>query len=168
MTGYLKQLFSQPKGILFILVLASLLFLELVIFPALDYESKIRSKINITRERLEKLTVLKEKIDRIKKNISYEIVGTKPSASLFSQIENIAHQARVKENIEFMRPVTNRKTGQQQSQQIEIRLKDIYLLPLADFLTRLEDRTIQISRISIRSKESSPGQLNVNLIAVQQ
>ena len=138
--------------------------------PALDYRREIRQEQRESRQRLEVLQRLKGRYVQAKQGSRADSVfGEKQKGfTLFSYLERRAAQAAMKENIEFMRPSSRQTSQGFLEQQVELRLDQVRLAKLIDFLADIESakENIFLKRLTIRSPRSEPGSLKVDLLAV--
>ena len=89
----------------------------------------------------------------------------KKGFSLFSFMEKTAGKVNIKHNIKYMKPSVVQGTGPYKKSMVEMKLEEIILQQLVDYLYRIEssEKAISVKRCTIKENKEQPGSLDVVL-----
>jgi general secretion pathway protein M len=144
------------------------LILELVIFPLLDANAKIRQALQINQKKLDEVIKLdaefaqqEAKISKIKMFMSTRTADF----SLFSYLEKKAAQAGVRGNIKYMNSSHGTQSAAFEESLIDMKLDKITIKQLTDFLYFAESSAdlVRIKRITVNKMKESPEYLSAQL-----
>ena len=144
------------------------LILELVIFPLLDANAKIRQALQINQKKLDEVIKLdaefaqqEAKISKIKMVMSTRTADF----SLFSYLEKKAAQAGVRGNIKYMNSSRGTQSAAFEESLIDMKLDKITIKQLTDFLYFAESSAdlVRIKRITVNKMKESPEYLSAQL-----
>ncbi len=151
-------------------VLLAVLIYVWGVSPVINYKQEIVQGQEAAEKRLKKLKKLKRKYEMAQKSgDEISSMGNKsPDFTLFSYLEKQASKKDIKKNIEFMRPSTQELSSGVKEKQVELRIGNVSLSKLSDFLQKVEfaPEAIFIKRITIRSPKDDPGNLQVSSVIV--
>lgn len=144
------------------------LLLQLVISPFLDERRRLRQGVTAQERELQEIQALSaayQQQSRRSLELDEIISRRPPEFSLFSFLEKKAGKARLKENIKSMRPSVSSGPDNYQAELVEIKLEDVGLRQLTDYLYRIDlpRKAIRIQRISIKETRREPKQLDAVL-----
>lgn len=114
------------------------------------------------------LQLLQQEYREMKKQaggIKDRLARRSPSFSLFSFLDSKASEAGVKENISYMKPSVSQMEGELQESLVEMKLVNIPLAKIVEYLKLIESPAdvVSIKRISIQQNSRDEGQLDVIL-----
>ncbi len=141
------------------------LVVELLIIPFFDRKTEMRKEI-ITKEReIEELAEMSRKyqnIDRLSGNIAKVLSSRGTGFTLFSFLETAANQAKVKDNIKYMKPSESKSSDDYTEQMVELKLEAVTLEQLSGYLFLIEkpEQLVFIKRISITGNKKEKGSLD--------
>lgn len=126
-------------GIVFLVVFFGY---RLVIAPVFEKKQILERSV---AEKQASLTQMSEQLERIlsanrQSDFQSRALAMRPkSFSLFSFLDSQAQQSGVKENVEYMKPFTRKdETSNYQVATVKVKLKEVYLKELVDFLEKIE------------------------------
>ena len=140
-------------------------FLQFLIFPFFERMDDFKKGIKAKERDFEEMTVLSAKYRDLKKG-SMEMENLlnrrDKSFTLFSFLERAAGEAKVKENIKYMKPSTGKGTGPYKESLIEMKLEGVTIEQLVGYLYRIEkpEDLIIIKRISINDNKKEESHLD--------
>mgnify|MGYP006290833343 FL=1 len=144
-----------------------LALLQWVLFPVQAYRQELKEQQVRTLGRLQELQVLGARLQRVRGfTDSGDEHGLKtPDFTLFSYLEKQATLAQIKDSVEYMRPLSERRAGVVY-ERVQMRLEPIRLTNLTNFLAHVEQASedISIQRMTITSPRSDPGRLRVDVV----
>lgn len=160
---------QQRKRILYAVAAGCLLLalFQWVFIPAKNYRADLRARQELAIQRLQELQALGRQLEQTKELVTAkEQAGNKPAGfTLFSFLEEQASADKVKNSVEFMRPLSEQRNGRAQ-EKVQMRLDPVSLDRLTSFLAHVEQAPegIFIERMTIRSPRQEPGRLRVDLV----
>ena len=135
-----------------------------------------------TREHLQKGILVKEESLREMINLAQEykslqagsqrvknlLASRKKGFTLFTFLERAASDTGIKDHIKYMKPSVIRELGRAEESIVEIKLEQVTLKQLVDYLYRIErpQEAIAVKRISIKEASNKEGYLEVVLQTV--
>jgi general secretion pathway protein M len=148
------------------IVLLFLVF-QFGIFPLLDGRDRLQKGLAAREKALVEMRDLQARYRELhgKANALQEQLGGRAAGfSLFSFLEQMAAQSEVKKNIAYMKPSeTADDKGPFKEVLVEIKLQDVSLKQLVDFLKLIEapDKIVALKRISVQEGKKELGTLDV-------
>lgn len=147
------------------------LFIQFLVFPLFDAKAKMKRSIQVNERRLKEITELSADYRTFKNNADYIKTGLTrrdKDFTLFSFLEKQAGRAGVKTNITYMKPSTAIETGPYRESSVEMKLEEITLKQLVDYLYFIESPTdlVYVKRISIKQSSRSQQHLTVLIHAL--
>jgi general secretion pathway protein M len=145
--------------------IAFFLVFQFVIFPFLDERKRMRRSIAAKQESFKEVLRLRGEYEVQKKGfqgIKQILSKRKAGFTLFSFLEKSAGEAELKGHIKYMKPSTTQSTGPYKESTVEMKLEQITLKQLVDYLYRVEspESLISIKRISIKENKGESGYLD--------
>jgi len=147
---------------------AVILFLvfQFVIFPFMGDKKRVARSIDSKEQILKELRTLGSQYMEMKENTVdiKSVLDRRPeNFTLFSFLEKQAGRSGVKPNIKYMKPSTTTKTEPYNESSVEIKLENVTLEQLVEYLYRIEspENLVGIKRISIKQSRGSPQYLTV-------
>ncbi|HBI16155.1 MAG TPA: hypothetical protein DDY20_11680 [Desulfobulbaceae bacterium] len=143
------------------------LVLQFGILPLLDGRDRLKKGLEAREKALVEMRDLQTRYRELhgKANALQEQLGGRETGfSLFSFLEQMAAQSEVKKNIAYMKPSeTADDKGPFKEVLVEIKLQDISLKQLVDFLQLIEapDKIVALKRISVQEGKKETGTLDV-------
>lgn len=158
-----REKLTVSLGLLFLL---GLLFVNVVVSPLLSERGRAQRSI-VTKEReLKRILSLKEEYKQVANKvdgIAERVAQRHADFTLFSFLESQATAAKVRELVKYMKPSTEEGEGLLQNSVVEMKLEQISLKELVEFLQRIESpaNVVNIGRISIQENGQGDGLLDV-------
>ena len=146
------------------------LFLQLVVFPLINKQTRLKRALEVKIRTLAEVQELKAEFDALQQNKSrfQSHFATRPKGfTLFSFLERLANEAGVKDHIAYMKPSTKaHKIGAYKTALVEMKLRDISLKQLVTYLYMAETskNMVSINRLAI----NKTGKQSKRLTAVLQ
>jgi len=147
------------------------LLFQFLIFPFFEKRERLQRGVKAKEEGLKEIIRLSAKYTAYKRDsqgIQQLLAKRKKGFTLFAFLERAAGEARVKENIEYMKPSTSKGTGPFKESMVEMKLEAVTLNQLTGYLYRIEspEDLISIKRISIKQNRKEAGYLDAVLQAL--
>lgn len=148
------------------LVVFLFLLFQFVIFPFADARERTSRSITSAESTLRELAVLSAEYRSLgvaSQEVGRMIENRPENFSLFSFLDREAGEAGIKPNISYMRPSETIDQGTYRESSVEMRLENITMTQLVEFLSRVEsDRyLVTVRRIAVKRTENPPGYLSV-------
>ncbi|MBU1903886.1 MAG: type II secretion system protein M [Proteobacteria bacterium] len=145
--------------------IAVFLLFQFIIFPFLDKREVIKRGIEVKRDGLKEMASLRTEYESYKKGaagLQSYLMRREKSFTLFSFLEQAAGQAKVKDHIKHMKPSASRVSGRFKESTIEMKLDEINVKQLVDYLYLIEspENVVSIKRISIKDSKGAAGYLD--------
>jgi hypothetical protein len=140
--------------------LALILFLELLVFPFYEKKDRLEAGVRVKEKALKELRFMsaeyalrKQKTLELKRIVS----ARKEGFALFSYLENAAGQVRIKIHIKYMKPSDTEGSGPFRESAVEMKLTDVTLKQLVDYLHAVESpqNAIYVKRMSIKESKGA-------------
>ena len=164
----MPALSAKDRRALIIGITALVVFVlvQFVLFPLLDGRKRLERGIRAKEKGLLEMRVMQKSYgQRSQQNNSLAEQVSRRSAGfgLFPFLEKKAAEARVKENIAYMKPSDPSGEGDLQQTMVEMKLKSVNLKQLVAFLERIESprNIVEVKRISIQENKKEKGSLDV-------
>lgn len=159
----------RDRMVLAIGVAAVLLFLllQFVVFPLLASRDRLKKGLAVREKAVVEMDDLQGRYRELhgKANaLQEQLAGRAAGFSLFAFLEQMAAQSEVKQSIAYMKPSESAADdGPFKEVLVEIKLQDISLKQLVDFLKLIEapDKIVALKRISVQEGKKEKGTLDV-------
>ena len=153
------------------LAVATFLLSQFIIFPFLTQMKRVQKNISLQEKTLKELTVLRAKYLaqlRSMKETDKTISAREKGFALFSFLEEAAGKIKITSNIKYMKPSDIKVPGSYTASMVEIKIEDLTLRQLVNYLYCIElpAKIISIKRMSIRRQKELSGYLDVLLEVV--
>ena len=145
-------------GVSFIL---TFLVIQFALFPFFEAGAKSKRSVQTNEKALKEIILLSSEYRTLKagsRDIQKALAGRPKSFTLFSFLEKQAGRAGVKANIKHMKPSTSTTTGPYKESSVEMKLEDITLKQLVEYLHLVESQkdVVKVKRISVKQSKGSP------------
>ena len=152
-------------GLVFLLVFA---FLQFVVGPYVDASARLDASLANRQKDLLELRLLQQEYRNLRAEeggIKEQLARRPGTFSLFSFLDRQASEAGVKEFIGYMKPSTSEGDGELVESLVEMKLQQISLDKLVEFLKLIEspENVVSIKRLSIQESGKEQGLLEVIL-----
>lgn len=162
------RLSRREKHYLVLCAVAVALFIlvQFILFPFMDARERTKRAIMYEESMLRELAVLCAEYRSLRdeaRDVGRMIEKRSGDFSLFSFLEREADRAGIKPNISHMRPSETIERGPYRESSVELRLENITIAQLVDYLERVETEQylVSVRRIAIKRTENPPGLLSV-------
>jgi len=148
----------------------SLLFVFIVVqfmmFPLIDKRKRLRKTIVSRQHAVQEMQEMQRQygqLDEQSTGLEQQLSQRSPLFSLFSFLEKMATQSKIKDHITYMKPSTVTGDGMFRQVMVEMKLQTIGLQQLVTFLKRIEspENIVALKRISIQENKKTKGTLDV-------
>lgn len=141
---------------------------QFLIFPLLDKQDQLKRALAVQDDSIRQMQALyvehQSLIDQFDQQ-SHMISKRSKSFSLFSFLDAQAEKSRVKKNVSYMKPMVQKTEKKAYKvSKVKVKLKNVYLGSLVDFLYRVENSSNAVSITSLSL--SKAGKKKDNLDAV--
>ena len=164
------QLATREKIYVSIALVAVAIFvlLQFIVFPFFKKKGRIERGISKKEEAFKKIVLLSEEYQSYKKGslgIQQILAERNKRFTLFSFLEGAAGDVDIKGRIKYMKPSVSAVPGQHKESLVEMKLEEITLKQLIDYLYRVEspEKVVSIKRISIKENKKKPGHMDAIL-----
>lgn len=147
------------------------LLMQFLVFPLFDAKAKMKRSIQANERILKEITELSTEYRIYKGNADYiksALAQRDKDFTLFSFLEKQAGRAGIKTNITYMKPSTTTDTEPYKESSVEMKLEEITLKQLVDYLYFIESPRdlVQVKRISIKQSKRNQQYLTVLIHAL--
>ena len=144
-----------------------LLFYHLAIAPARERIKILEERIKAREEDLAEMAIIRSDYLRLADTIEFVEEGLAARGedfSLFSFLERLTVESGIKERLLSMRPRERHLSDYYKESIVEIRLKDIEMGELIDYLYRIENppRFLTVNNLRLKPQRASPGKIEVS------
>jgi len=141
---------------------------QFLIFPFFEARRRVQRGVSAKEDGLREIIRLSSEYNRYRRSsqgIQQVIAKRRKGFTLFSFLENKAGDAGIKMYIKYMKPSISTGAGTYQESLVEMKLEDIVLHQLIDYLYRIEspDNVVSVKRISIKESKKESGRLDAIL-----
>ncbi len=162
-----EKIFATVASLAFV----SFLLSQFIIFPFLTQMKRVQKSISIQKKSLKEITVLRAEYlaqMRMIKETDKNISARDRNFTLFSFLEEAAGKAQIKPHIKYMKPSDFQVAGPYTGSIVELKLEDLTLKQLVNYLYCIESpaKIISIKRMSIRKQKETSGYLDALLEVV--
>lgn len=140
--------------------------LQFVVFPLVDKRKHLRKSI-VSREtavqEMRQMQTQYTQLSRQSHGLEQQLARRPKDFSLFSFLEKMATESKIKDHILYMKPSAVTGDGNLRQAMVEMKLQIIGLKQLVNFLKRIEspENVVTIKRISIQENKKAKGTLDV-------
>lgn len=151
-----------------ILLLAGLGLFHFAISPLLNAHQQTQKTLVQRKEDIKQIRQLQKEYRQLQNeavDIEKKLQKRSPTFTLFAFVEERATNANVKQQIRSMTPSISEGIGALEESRVDLKLEQLSLQQLVDFLQQIEspDDVIAIKRISIQENTKEEGTLDVVL-----
>jgi general secretion pathway protein M len=150
--------------------LIGLFFLvQFAVFPTIDKRDRLKRILQVKTEILQEMFDLKAEYDTLRRNEKISVgrfSERQKGFRLFSFLDRLAGETRIKDHITYMKPSTSiEKNTQYKITQVEMKLQNITMEQLVSYLYRIEtsENIVNVKGISIIKTTKPPGFINTVL-----
>ena len=159
---------QKDRKVLAIGIGALVLFLlvQFVLFPLLDKRKRLDRGISTKQKGLVEMREMQSRYRQLSmqsNTIEKRVSRRSGEFGLFSFLEKMAAETKVKRNIAYMKPSDATGEGALQQIMVEMKLNAMNLKQLVAFLERIEspENIVELKRISIQENKKQEGTLDV-------
>jgi len=139
---------------------------QFVFFPLLDKRKRLEKGISAKEKGLVEMRSMQSRflqLNRQSNTLEERLSKRAQNFGLFAFLENKAAEAKVKENIDYMKPSEVAGEGILQQNMVEMKLKAVHLKEFVAFLERIESpqNLVELKRISIQENKKQEGSLDI-------
>ena len=139
---------------------------QFMVFPLIDKRKRLRKTISSRQHAVQEMREMQlqyGQLDEQSNGLEQQLSQRSPSFSLFSFLEKMATQSKIKDHITYMKPSTVTGDGTLRQVMVEMKLQTIGLQQLVTFLKRIEspENVVTLKRISIQENKKTKGTLDV-------
>ena len=153
----LTKLTKREKYAVYAMAGAVLVFIiiQFIVFPSFDREKRLKRELQAKSEALREMIVLKSDYGEIEKRThasSVRFANREKGFTLFSFLDRLTGEARIKEYVTYMKPSTTvQKNSPYKVSQVEMKLQGLTLQQLTTYLYMVETskNMIYVKRLSI-------------------
>lgn len=164
------QLERREKYILMTggVILFLFIVLQFIVDPYLNSRKKLQNSIHHYQNELVTIGELREQylqLDQNRNTILSRIKKRSSNFSLFTFLEDKSKKAGVKKQVKFMKPSHTETDSNLDEHLVEMKLVDIQLKQLVNFLQLVESEkdVVFIKKISIQGDDKTPGIIDVTM-----
>ena len=160
-----RERYSLIAGISAVVVF---LVVQFGIFPFIDAREQVKRSIAQNERVLKEVSLLADQYRSLKADSGQmkKALAQRPGDfTLFSFLEKEAGNAGIKPNITYMKPSNSREDGPWRESSVELKLENITLGQLVEYLHRVESPSnlVAVKRISVKQSKEGSGYLSVVL-----
>ncbi len=147
-------------------VLLLLFIFHFILSPLFTSRKRLQRSIADKQNELHQITELKKEYEDVASkvgDIAVMVEKRQEDFTLFSFLEKQANESKVKERVKYMKPSMEEGEGPLQNAIVEMKLEQITLVQLVDFLELVEstEDVVSVGRISIQDSGKEEGLLDV-------
>ncbi|MDY0132691.1 MAG: type II secretion system protein GspM [Desulforegulaceae bacterium] len=140
-------------GLSFLLIFVVINFF---ILPVINYKKDLKNKINSCVYQTNQIKLLGKEYKSLVKTSSFGQVSQGSDLALFSFMDSIAGKAGIKNNVDYMKPSTE-KTGGLTIEKVEIKVSGIDMKSLIGFIHLVESSSDAVVIKGLRISRSDKG-----------
>jgi general secretion pathway protein M len=149
-------------------IVAVTLFFQLLILPFTENRRRLQRGIIAKQEALQTMDALSAEFKELTENAQgtkQRLAGRRKNFTLFSYLEQAAGADDIKSHIKYMKPSESTGKGPFNESLVEMKLEQVSLKQLTDYLQKIESpaELVSIRRISIQSNKTESGFLDAIL-----
>jgi general secretion pathway protein M len=164
------QLEYRQKVLLLGVSIVLLLFFvyQLLVSPYVDARARLQNSVEQRQEDLEQIKKLRQDYLLVKKReggIKDRLAKRSRDFALFTYVDRMADQAKIKDAIQYMKPSVATGEGPLQESLVELKLQEATLEGLVNFLKLVEstENVVSLRRIAIQESGKTKGYIDVTM-----
>ena len=164
------QLEDRQKVLLLGVSIVLLLFFvyQLLVSPYVEARARLQHSVQQRQEDLEKIKKLRQDYLLVKKReggIKDRLARRSRDFALFTYVDRMAGQAKIKDAIQYMKPSVTTGDGPLQESLVELKLQETTLEGLVNFLKLVEsaENVVSLRRIAIQESGKTEGHIDVTM-----
>jgi len=147
-------------------VLLVFAFVQFAIFPLVDKRKRLARTIGAREPEIVEMKAMQQKYGQLHEqsnSLEKQLDARAAGFSLFSFLEKMATQSKIKDHIAYMKPSSMTGEGKLRQIMVEMKLQAIGIGQLVDFLSHIEspENIVTIKRISIQENKKIEKSLDV-------
>lgn len=151
-----------------VLLIAIFFLFEFFLFPF--FEARRRTQRGVTAKEnglkeIVRLSSIYSRYQRSSQGLKHILATRKKDFTLFSFLESKAGDAGIKTYIKYIKPSISEGSGRYKESMVEMKLQEITLNQLVNYLSRIEspENAVGLKRISIKKNKKKSGYLDAVL-----
>lgn len=164
------QLEDRQKVLLLGVSIVLLLFFvyQLLVSPYVEARARLQHSVQQRQEDLEQIKKLRQDYLLVKKReggIKDRLARRSRDFALFTYVDRMAGQAKIKDAIQYMKPSVTTGDGPLQESLVELKLQETTLEGLVNFLKLVEstENVVNLRRIAIQESGKTKGHIDVTM-----
>lgn len=164
------QLERRQKLVLLGVSIVLLLFFvyQLLVSPYLEARARLQHSIEQRQDDLERIKKLRQDYLLVKKReggVKDRLAKRSRDFALFTYVDRMAGQAKIKNAIQYMKPSVTTGDGPMQESMVELKLQEVTLEGLVNFLRLVEstENVVSLRRIAIQENSKTKGYIDVTM-----
>ena len=157
------QAISQRDKIALAIGTAAILFFllaQFLILPLMDERKRLRRGIETRQQSLVEMRELQIRFQELQvhaEGLRDRFAVRPPDFSLFAFLDQAAAEAKIKEHIAYMKPSESADAGQFRESMVEMKLQEVGIGQLVNFLKRIEspEMIVLIKRIAVQENKKA-------------
>lgn len=145
-------------------VAAAILLYTLVLSPFMDDLARKRDLIPKKQRDLAEMKKLRDEYREIQKQLQLAQEAAAKRGPLLTEIENITKRANLNSKIVSLKPQPGAQAGDFKESMVEIKLDNITLYDVVNYVYLLEKATIRVRKLSFKPRYDNPKLLNTTLL----
>ncbi len=145
-------------------VVAAILVYLFVLSPFLDDLARKRDLIPKKKKDLAEMRTLQGEYQELQKQLQAAQAAAAKRGPLLTEIENITKRANLTGKIVSLKPQTGAQTEGFKESIVEVRLDNISLYDVVNYVYLLEQATLRIRKLSFKPRYDNPKLLNATLL----
>jgi general secretion pathway protein M len=164
--GYSLKLEERDKKSLIIggAIAAVIVLYAFVLSPFLSDLSRKRDLIPKRERELDEMKKLRDEYREIQKQLLAAQEAASKRGPLLTEIENLTKRANLNTKIVSLKPQTGSQTAGFKESIVEIRLDNITLYDVVNYIYLLEKATLRVRKLSFKPRYDNPKLLNATLL----
>ncbi len=145
-------------------VAAAILLYALVLSPFMDDLARKRDLIPKKQRDLEEMKELRDEYREVQKQLQVAQEAASKRGPLLTEIENITKRANLNSKIVSLKPQPGTQSDGFKESIVEIKLDNITLYDVVNYVYLLEKATIRVRKLSFKPRYDNPKLLNTTLL----
>jgi general secretion pathway protein M len=165
---YFLSLEQREKNFLIagIIFLSVFVLINFFILPVINYKKELNTKIYSYNHQAEQIRKLGQEYKKLIKNSVTYSISKNSDIALFSFMDSLAGKVEIKENIEYMKPSSEKSDGKT-IEKVEIKLSGIDMKRLIHFLYSIESSSDAIVIKGLKISRSDKGSFITSTIQAE-
>lgn len=145
-------------------IAAAILLYALVLSPFTGDLSRKRDLIPKKQRDLTEMKKLRDEYREIQKQLQQVQEAAARRGPLLTEIENVTKRANLNSKIVSLKPQPGTQTGDFKESMVEIKLDNITLYDLVNYVYLLEQATIRVRKLTFKPRYDNPKLINTTLL----